>query len=81
MNGQVILSGLTSLPYLTISKKAMDSLHPLTSGLPLNNGGKNNQKLVKIINPNANGPETNLETKNLSFNNFLTIISILKATP
>lgn len=81
MNGQVILSGLTSLPYLTNSKKAIDSVHPLTSGLPFNSGGKNNQKLVKIMKPNANGPEINLGTKNLSFNNFLIIISRLKATP
>lgn len=81
MNGQVILAGLTNLPYLINCKNAIYSVHALKSGLPLKNGGKNNQKLVKIINNNVNGPEINLGIQILPFNNILIITSRLKATP
>lgn len=80
-SGHVIFEGLTSLPYLTNSKKAINSVHALISALPLKKGGKNNQKLVKIINPNANGPEIILGTKTVPFNNFLITISSVNATP
>uniref|UniRef100_A0A3Q7IRZ2 Uncharacterized protein n=1 Tax=Solanum lycopersicum TaxID=4081 RepID=A0A3Q7IRZ2_SOLLC len=80
-SGQVILVGLINLPYLINSKKAINSVHALSSVLPLKKGGKNNQKLVKIIKLSANGPEIILGTKNFPFKIFLITISTLKATP